>query len=135
MVKRTTSLVLKILWSYVEGKGNVAHIMAAIECDHTKNMSKGERLVRASPVSRPKRKHQKSICDADKSIYNVDTYSSHTAGVGFSKLCSRDIPLPPLPAIPNKKSRRQENLTSPTVAAADCPKDDSVPFDDANLEE
>jgi hypothetical protein len=75
---------------------------------------------------------KESICDADKSTQNADTYSFHAAGVGFSKLCSRDIPLPPLPPT-TKNLRRQE--TNSTIAVAGCPDDDSIPFDDANLEE
>ncbi|KAF2280019.1 uncharacterized protein EI97DRAFT_454956 [Westerdykella ornata] len=62
---------------------------------------------------------KEGICDAEKSAENADTYSFVAAGVGFSKLCKRAIPLPPAPSAKRALSRR-----------AECPADDAIPFDD-----
>jgi hypothetical protein len=37
---------------------------------------------------------------------NADTYSLIASGVGYSKICNRNIPLPATPQLPTKPTRR-----------------------------
>ncbi|KAM0818679.1 putative Lysine-specific metallo-endopeptidase domain-containing protein [Seiridium cardinale] len=76
----------------------------------------------------PKDKTKEGICDAELSAKNADTYSFIAAGVGYSKLCSRDIPLP---AAPSSKLRRLDPYTGGIIQKRACNLgNDSIPFDD-----
>ncbi|KAF2743859.1 hypothetical protein M011DRAFT_480390 [Sporormia fimetaria CBS 119925] len=66
-----------------------------------------------------------SFCKGEKSAENADTYSFVAAGVGFSKLCKRDIPLP---APPSAKRAAQLQKRA-------CPADDWIQWDDGPDEE
>ncbi|KAK8049198.1 Lipase [Apiospora phragmitis] len=61
---------------------------------------------------------KEGICKPELATNNADTYTFIAAGVGYSRLCNREIPLPSPPA-------------SSAMGAFDCNSgDDAHPFDD-----